>query len=355
MADTRFRFIASKLAEAYGQPENAIEKTIIHDKAHVSKFFEPSGPSSLLYVYETEKGATKPTLHRMSPNESITGKLVYFVRLNPKGISEKTIEADVSNAWNDLGSLMILRISQTHKNSNVQVLSGEVHGAALANFSAIVSELYLPIVQEQQLWGKAPADQAKEFVGTTQKFGSMLSEAVTTVTGGVELRKPESRFVDQYDLKQAAYNQALADESAAREFDACLTSWCQDTERLLAETNKIKTGEEPGPDTELEYWRSRMSNFNSITEQLKNKDCKLVLGVCGTGKTSSYARWKALDLQVTDAANEAKDNVKYLASLELSLEPMYHGSVQDITETLPALMSNVRVRVAWGGGSNCGM
>jgi len=256
----------------------------------------------------------------MGPNEPITGKLVYFVRLNPKGIAEKTIEADV--------------------------LSGEVHGAALANFSAIVSELYLPIVQEQQQWGKAPADQAKEFVGTTQKFGSMLSEAVTTVTGGIELRKPESRFVDQYapgDLKQSAFNQALNDTSASKEFEACLTNWCQDTERLLVETNKIKAGEEPGPDTELEYWRTRMSNFNSITEQLKCKDCKLVLGVCASGKTKSYTRWKALDLEVTDAANEAKDNVKYLATLELSLEPMYHGSVQAITETLPALMSNIRM------------
>ena len=212
-----------------------------------------------------------------------------------------------------------------------------------------MSELYLPIVQEQQQWGKAPADQAKEFVGTTQKFGSMLSEAVTTVTGGIELRKPESRFVDQYapgDLKQSAFNQALNDTSASKEFEACLTNWCQDTERLLVETNKIKAGEEPGPDTELEYWRTRMSNFNSITEQLKCKDCKLVLGVCASGKTKSYTRWKALDLEVTDAANEAKDNVKYLATLELSLEPMYHGSVQAITETLPALMSNIRVRSA---------
>ncbi len=47
---------------------------------------------------------------------------------------------------------------------------------------------------------------------------------------------------------------------------------------------------------------------------------------------------------MTDAANEAKDNVKYLATLEKSLEPMFHGTVQDITDTLPALMNNIRVR-----------
>jgi dynein heavy chain len=48
-------------------------------------------------------------------------------------------------------------------------------------------------------------------------------------------------------------------------------------------------------------------------------------------------------VQVTDAANEAKDNVKYLATLEKSLEPLFAGSVQDITDAVPALLSNVRM------------
>lgn len=64
------------------------------------------------------------------------------------------------------------------------------------------------------------------------------------------------------------------------------------------QTNRIKDGEEPGPDTELEYWRTRMSNFNSITEQLKMKECQLVLRVCQTAKTHGFARWKSLDIQV---------------------------------------------------------
>jgi len=40
-----------------------------------------------------------------------------------------------------------------------------------------------------------------------------------------------------------------------------------------------------GPDTELEYWRNRMAKFNSITEQLKSKECKLVLGVAMAGRS----------------------------------------------------------------------
>ena len=171
----------------------------------------------------------------------------------------------------------------------------------------------------------------------------MLTEAVNTVSGGVELRKPEQRFVDQFELKPASINAAMADETAMREFEDCVTEWCKETEDLLAQTNRIKDGEEPGPDTELEYWRTRMSNFNSITEQLKTKECKLVLGVCSAAKSKGYTRWKALDIAVTDAANEAKDNVKYLATLEKSLEPLFNGTVKDITDTVPALINNIKV------------
>ena len=208
----------------------------------------------------------------------MVGKAVYFARLNPKGITEKTIESDVA--------------------------CGEVSGTALENFRTLVADLYVPIIQEQQAWGKVPQEHTAEFKTTSQKFGSMLSEAVSTVNGGVELRIPEQRYVERYDLKPSSLNQAAADESAMNEFEDCLSEWCKETETLLRQTNRIKDGEEPGPDTELEYWRTRMSNFNSITEQLKSRECKLVLGVCAAAKSKAYARWRSLDIQVRNGASQ---------------------------------------------------
>ncbi len=53
-----------------------------------------------------------------------------------------------------------------------------------------------------------------------------------------------------------------------------------------------------------------MAKFNSITEQLKGRECKVVLGVLGAAKSRVLKRWKLLDNSITDANNEAKDNVK---------------------------------------------
>jgi hypothetical protein len=191
--------------------------------------------------------------------DKLSGKCVYFVRTNPKGITEKTCEADMA--------------------------VGEITGTALDTFKALVSDLYLPLFQEQQSWGKMPQDHTKEFLSGAGKFSSVLAEASNCLQGGIELRMPEDKYQQQYDLRPGSFTAAAADMDAAKNMEDCLNDWCRQVEGLLAQQNGINPGEEPGPDTELEFWRTRMAQFNSLTEQLKTKGCKLVLGVTHMGKT----------------------------------------------------------------------
>jgi hypothetical protein len=64
---------------------------------------------------------------------------------------------------------------------------------------------------------------------------------------------------------------------------------------LLKEANIVPAGEEPGPVTELEYWRKQMARINSLTEQLKRRECKLVLGVCSVAHSpvSAVTCWNS--------------------------------------------------------------
>jgi dynein heavy chain len=100
-----------------------------------------------------------------------------------------------------------------------------------------------------------------------------------------------------------------------------------------------------------------MRKLTGILEQLKSKNCRTVHQVLtaaslnsgdGSGKPRdriflATSKWKTIDLRVTEALNEAKDNVKYLQTLEKFIEPLYDGNPVSIKDTLPALMNSIKM------------
>jgi dynein heavy chain len=105
---------------------------------------------------------------------------------------------------------------------------------------------------------------------------------------------------------------------------------------------------------ELDYWRTRLQWLTSIIKQLKTRDSRNVIGVLSTVTKGNLEytksdimqllrRWKQVDIGITEATNEAKDNVKYLSTLERLIEPLYSGTVATIIDTFPAFMNLIKV------------
>lgn len=91
--------------------------------------------------------------------EKMEGKLCYFARVNPKGVADKTIETDV--------------------------LSGTISTNPLEAYKSLLGDLFLPILDTQDNWGKCQSDQHVEFITGATKFGHTLTEAVASLEGGV--------------------------------------------------------------------------------------------------------------------------------------------------------------------------
>ena len=110
-------------------------------------------------------GAPKKLFLTSGEVDSLREHALYFIRVNPKGVTEKTVEQDV--------------------------MAGEVRGGALASFRALVSNLFVPVLAKQHLsvWGKNTEEGAQEFVHGAAKFGAALAEAATSLKGGVELEE----------------------------------------------------------------------------------------------------------------------------------------------------------------------
>jgi len=142
------------------------------------------------------------------------------------------------------------------------------------------------------------------------------------------------------------------------DFERIFNVWSEEIEKALREVENNNFQEkEPGPKQELENWRTKMRKLTCISEQLRSKNCRTVYDVLtqasqnpaeqlGKPRDKIYlatSKWRSIELKVTELLNEAKDNVKYLATLEKFIEPLYEGTPETIKDTLPALMNSIKM------------
>jgi len=251
--------------------------------------------------------------------------------------------------------------------NDTSLLYGEVSGSPLQTFETILSSQYKPLLSASNEWGEANNNQKDDFKTDMNRFIHSLSSALGGISDGLELRQPKTEYIDAYksmDSKNFSKKISEAPDMSSY-FENLVEEWCDQIEAqllssddasgniLFPTTGKTKTID-PGPKGEIVFWRNRMQRLTSIYEQLKSSHCKNITGILSeitkgannklkTKVALLIRRWKQVDIGVTEAANEAKDNVKYLCSLQRFMDPLYHGNPQSIMDILPALLNSVKM------------
>uniref|UniRef100_A0A8C4E9U5 AAA+ ATPase domain-containing protein n=1 Tax=Dicentrarchus labrax TaxID=13489 RepID=A0A8C4E9U5_DICLA len=105
-----------------------------------------------------------------------------------------------------------------------------------------------------------------------------------------------------------------------------VTFFCIHNLQVLIESDQLRKGDDSaGPLSELEHWKKMSSRFNSIINHIKGPECKAVVMVLHISHSKIMKLWRELDARITDRANEAKDNVKFLNTLENVCQPLYNS------------------------------
>ncbi|XP_039277456.1 dynein heavy chain 10, axonemal [Nilaparvata lugens] len=100
-----------------------------------------------------------------------------------------------------------------------------------------------------------------------------------------------------------------------------------------------KKPDDPGPMAECSYWRDREAGISVVVEQLKNHTVLLVMKILENSKTLKGLHFKNFRNEVIKCYIEARDNIKFLSTLERYFEILTKSdNLRDITERLPHLM-----------------
>ncbi|XP_025779530.1 dynein heavy chain 5, axonemal [Puma concolor] len=258
---------------------------------------------------------------------ALTGVCVFFIRTDPsRAVTPENIHREVSFNMLDTAD-----------------------GGLLNSVRHLLSDIFIPALRATSHgWGELEGLQEassirQEFLSSLEGFVGVLSGAQESLKEKVSLQK-----CDVFELKTLKepidYLSLAHNPETLEKIEACMRVWIKQTEQVLAENNQLrKEADDLGPRAELEHWKKRLSKFNYLLDQLKGPDVKAVLAMLAAARSKLLKTWRELDIRITDAANEAKDNVKYLYTLEKCCDPLYSSDPISMVDAIPTLINAIKM------------
>ena len=175
-----------------------------------------------------------------------------------------------------------------------------------------------------------------ELLINVQKFTSQVQQTIQQVEGEIKLKVPE--------IDTSIPPQTLAkDPSKIAGLEAAVDSWSRVISITLEEQFK-KSPPGNGPLAEIEYWKERNSALNALYLQLHTQQVQHILSVLKASGSSSLVTFEITRGDLNKYYVEAKDNIKFLMTLERHFKIIAHGaSFAAVTDTIPAMMNSLRM------------
>ncbi|XP_048669967.1 dynein axonemal heavy chain 5 isoform X4 [Marmota marmota marmota] len=222
-------------------------------------------------------------------------------------------------------------------------------GGLLNSVRRLLSDIFIPALRASSHgWGELEglqdaASLRQEFLSSLEGFVNVLSGAQESLKEKVSLQK-----CDIFELKSLKepidYLTVASNPETLEKVEGCVKVWIKQMEQVLAENNQLrKEADDVGPRAELEHWKKRLSKFNYLLDQLKGPDVRAMLAVLAAAKSKLLKAWRETDIRITDAANEAKDNVKYLYTLEKCCDPLYNSDPVSMIDAIPTLINAIKM------------
>ncbi|NXO85892.1 DYH8 protein, partial [Sitta europaea] len=337
-----YKYIFEVLSARVGLDLATVEEMILDVPSidAFDSFFAKGGSKSLKIFYQegdargiecgriipgVEKGSKIWQFYVEKTPDKIKGLCFYFVRYkNDTSINEKSI----------------------HEETSFGVL--DATDGLLVGVKDVIEKVFLPAITETSNWGnlsqsKEDTKDKQKFVETIKKYISFLGGAAACIEGTVELKNID--YINFSELQTFDKITAAADNyDTVHQLEEVLRIWYSQIEHVLIESKQLRReAKDSGPLMELENWKYTSAKLNFIIEQIKGQNCKAVINVLKVAHSKILKTWQELDGRITDAANEAKDNVRYLSTLEKVCQPLYTTDVVSMTQGIPNLIKAIQM------------
>lgn len=187
---------------------------------------------------------------------------------------------------------------------------------------------------------KMRASLRDEFLITMQKFINHIDLTIRQIEGEVRLKMPSDAELPPPD---ADLNLVEKDELLMNTLESYVFDWEGQIADALESLNR-RVPKSDGPMAEIDYWKERNISLSGIFEQTKQEKAKRTLEILQRMESPATASFESQRQDLARYYSEAKDNVRFLSTLERHFKNICYGtSFNVVTETIPSMMNALRM------------
>lgn len=188
--------------------------------------------------------------------------------------------------------------------------------------------------QNRAVESLASSSLSRELRSNMQKFESQIEHALQQVHGDVHLYIPDIVITDL---------ESVADDyETVSQLEEALDEWSKAVAQVVDQETR-KTPQRAGPLAEIEFWQKRNAALSALYEQINIPTVQQMLKALELVEASMLPTFRFHFVELTKLYVEAKDNVKFLSTLERHFKAITTGTLSSILDTLPSMMNAIRM------------
>lgn len=198
-------------------------------------------------------------------------------------------------------------VSSDPEKMATELLCGEMIPEPLRHLKRTLHDVYMPLLgnsANQEGWGETAS---KEIMEKVHSFSSTVAITLGHTKGETCLPLPATE----------SSGTTVNNKDKIHLMEGAVITWTRQIKSVLKQDpeSMLKVGMHPTPDVEINFWRTKADNLNSIFEQLQRERIRKVLRHLDSSKSTYCAPFAKLCKEVFEQRSEANDNVRFLNSM----------------------------------------
>ncbi|EFN63906.1 Dynein beta chain, ciliary [Camponotus floridanus] len=268
-------------------------------------------------------------------------EMILIVQLSPAGVLAPFLEIPTTSRAKASYFIKRSSVKITRENYRDVIIPGDMAPKPIDELSILFEEAYVPILsnpKNHKGWPRVIGEDMKKHVYDFRNIicqvkGKMIGQTLLPMPMGVE-----QVFEEEWKAQQSGGVEV--DLRLKSDIETIVTKWCSQINDVLNEesTRAFLNDKQPLPSDEIEFWRQRLENVESIYNQMRDPRVKKMASILELTKSPYSQCFKTLLKAVITAVIEARDVCSYLKALEPYFEDIENTEFKDIQPRLKPLL-----------------